>query len=337
MRKRKICAILLLACLCLSGCASEEELQAHLQKKETSFTLWGASGTKILDQLLAENPVEQVYLERVEISEGLLKTDFTVSYSDCTASRDEIDVVQDEQALSEAFKKILTDCKSSGVIVFKERGDNPPDLSELRTRLEKENYLDTMGVDTINYTVGNGDFTKNLTLEYRLSFYDGKSADEIKTARESVRKKTAQLADQLHVDSTLETVRQIHDWLVDHAAYDEKEESVLIDHTPYGVLLEGKGVCDGYTYAAKLLLDAVGIENEVAMGKADGEDHVWNLVRVDGQYYHMDVTWDDPVDKSGKNHKLYDYFLIGSKKMAVDHTWEKPTVTVSDQNFPNFF
>ena len=62
MRKRKICAILMLVCLCLSGCASEENLQAHLQKKETSFTLWGASGTKMLDQLLAEKPVEQVYL-----------------------------------------------------------------------------------------------------------------------------------------------------------------------------------------------------------------------------------------------------------------------------------
>ena len=54
-------------------------------------------------------------------------------------------------------------------------------------------------------------------------------------------------------------------------------------------------VCQGYAETMKLFLDALGIENKLVYGTGGGISHVWNLLCLDGDWYHMDVTWDDPL------------------------------------------
>ncbi len=120
--------------------------------------------------------------------------------------------------------------------------------------------------------------------------------------------------------NSFEKAKAMHDWLVSNVDY------VITDncHTAYGALIEKQAVCDGYSYAYRLLMSALGFDCRVVYGYSEGEAHAWNVVNLDGVWYQMDVTWDDPlingmVVKDGSN-VSYDYFLLNDEKMYADHT-----------------
>lgn len=138
-------------------------------------------------------------------------------------------------------------------------------------------------------------------------------------------------------------VKAIHDYLALNTAYDYDNflnETVPPDsYTAYGSLIEGIAVCDGYTKAAQILLDRLDIENEYVVGYGNGSLHSWNLVKLDSNYYFMDITWDDPVPNI-PNYVRYNYFLVTSDQLRQDHTWEEanwPTATNKKYNYFNDF
>lgn len=104
----------------------------------------------------------------------------------------------------------------------------------------------------------------------------------------------------------------LHDWLTANADYDEP----MTIHTPEGVLLQGKGVCESYALAFSILLHEVDIEDIYVTGYSRGELHAWNLVNVDGEWTYIDPTWDDPVGGGKEGH---DYFGLTSDLIARDH------------------
>ncbi|NBD23636.1 transglutaminase domain-containing protein [Paenibacillus glycinis] len=110
--------------------------------------------------------------------------------------------------------------------------------------------------------------------------------------------------------------RAIHDWIVTHVAYD----TTLQHYTAYDALTTGSSVCQGYSLLAYRMLKLAGFETRIVEGSAGGSSHVWNLVRVDGRWLHMDATWDDPVpDRPGI--ASYAYFLKTDAQMRQDHAW----------------
>lgn len=103
-----------------------------------------------------------------------------------------------------------------------------------------------------------------------------------------------------NLDSNLteaEKVKFVNDYLVTHTKYND--QSNAHPHTPYAILIHGEGVCEGYALAAHLMLEELGIENKYVVGDAGGP-HAWNLVKVDNNWYHLDVTWNDPIPDQGK-------------------------------------
>jgi len=108
----------------------------------------------------------------------------------------------------------------------------------------------------------------------------------------------------------------LHDWLVLNAEYDDSYTYYGAD----GVLLRGTGVCDSYTKAYGLLLNEFGIENRRVVGNVTTSDmgHAWNLVKIDGEWFHVDCTWDDPYESDFKYHA---YFGVTDEMMARDHIW----------------
>ena len=65
------------------------------------------------------------------------------------------------------------------------------------------------------------------------------------------------------------------------------------------VLKEHKGVCQGYALLALKMLRELGIETLYVVGEVNTGPHAWNLVKVDGEWYHLDTTWNDPVPDRG--------------------------------------
>lgn len=108
-----------------------------------------------------------------------------------------------------------------------------------------------------------------------------------------------------------ETVKYVNDFLVESVEYDQTLSQDLV-HSAYGALVNGLAVCDGYSYATKYLLDGLDITCFVGAGEATAsmppEGHMWNYVQLYGNWYGLDVTWNDP---DLGDLISYDYFLLG--------------------------
>ena len=129
--------------------------------------------------------------------------------------------------------------------------------------------------------------------------------------------------------SEKEKARVLHNWIINNAHYDED----IVVHSGKYILTLGYGVCSAYTEVYQQLLTKAGIANATLSGdgipaEPNGNGHIWNLVRINGKWYHVDVTWDDPTTGpkdapaiSGK--ERFSYFLISDAQIAKDHTWAR--------------
>ncbi len=126
----------------------------------------------------------------------------------------------------------------------------------------------------------------------------------------------------------------LHDWLANHVAYsyDRYLSDTLVaeDYNAYGALVLREAVCQGYAEAYHILMSLCGIECYVVSSKS--LNHAWNVVKIDGQYYNLDVTWDDPVyDILGRvNHY---YFLVDNNTMQNRSTQTGGSVHTPSDNF----
>ena len=109
--------------------------------------------------------------------------------------------------------------------------------------------------------------------------------------------------------SDFDKARILHDYLVLTCAYDEENYNAgtipAASYSAYGALVNHVAVCNGYTLAYQKLCQAAGLECQVVRGV----NHAWNVVKIDGQWYHVDTTWDDPVPNR-PNTTRYTYFLL---------------------------
>lgn len=112
-----------------------------------------------------------------------------------------------------------------------------------------------------------------------------------------------------------EKVKIIHDYIIDNTTYDTlKTENIHDDtyksNTAYGVLIQGYGICSGYSDAISIFLNKLNIKNY----KISNDTHIWNLVYLNGVWSHLDATWDDPISKFNENRDTY--FLINYDELV---------------------
>lgn len=119
--------------------------------------------------------------------------------------------------------------------------------------------------------------------------------------------------------SDFEKVKYVNDYIVKNTEY--STESNVSPHSACAVLKEGKGVCQGYALLALKMLQALGVETQYVVGEVYTGGHAWNLVKVDGEWYHLDTTWNDPVPDRG-NVVRYQYFLVNDSTLKLDHSWD---------------
>lgn len=125
----------------------------------------------------------------------------------------------------------------------------------------------------------------------------------------------------------VDKIKAVHDYIVLNTeyAYDEYLNQTLKDEhfSEEGVLWEGKAVCQGYAYTFQLCMELLGIDSIIVEGEdlISKVNHAWNMVAIDGEWYHVDTTWDDPVPDR-KDMIDYKYFLVTDEVLMKDHKWE---------------
>lgn len=237
------------------------------------------------------------------------------------------------QAIVEQMKQL------ENPVQFSIKGTYPEEIDTIMTRAAF--LLDMPG---IGFTSRCWQESQALTVSLIPEYTDGFAArmysqnPELKgklgAATIKLYEKTVSIIDELDLNTAtdVEKALQIRNYLIDHVSYasNESEEQDHHEiHEAKGALLDRIAVCDGYSDAYQLLLAIAGIRSIPVTGKADGGPHAWNLVQLQGEWFHVDVTWDDPVregtekkqDKEQTSYN-YGYFLINDDWIKKDHKWD---------------
>ena len=114
-------------------------------------------------------------------------------------------------------------------------------------------------------------------------------------------------------------IKTIHDYIINTTTYDRESAEKILNgenvynnvHKANGPLLEGSGICGGYSDAMALFLEKFDIENY----KLTSPKHVWNYVYINNNWLHLDLTWDDPVTEPPRDLLLHSFFLINEEEL----------------------
>ena len=134
---------------------------------------------------------------------------------------------------------------------------------------------------------------------------------------EKIENKMDEIINNLNInsyESVIDKIRVFHDYLANNNEYDvnkESNNSIYHSDTAIGPLFEGYSICSGYSDTLSIFLNKLNLDNV----KVATDNHVWNAVKIDNVWYHIDLTWDDPIISDGSNTITHDYFMITTSKL----------------------
>ncbi|MBQ5310791.1 MAG: hypothetical protein ILP19_01950 [Oscillospiraceae bacterium] len=177
--------------------------------------------------------------------------------------------------------------------------------------------------------------------------------EKIKSLQSEIDKKAGEVLALADGKSTYEKVKTFHDYIVLHDTFEMYDKSRISDtcfnFTVYGGLVGGRIQCEGYAKTMQYLCDLSGIESMVISGtNKDGDSHAWNVIKIDGKWYNVDATWDDPIlSKTDPTNLRHRYFAVPDSwihnkshyniNMKVSGTkvkyFDPPACTAEDMNY----
>ncbi|MCM1023365.1 MAG: hypothetical protein NC395_04825 [Prevotella sp.] len=289
MRKIKYAAALMLCVLCASaaGCSDSRSTEYHIY-----------SGGTILDSgVIAPSETGKNNYADFYIPEGM-ETNYYRTYA---LSDDEREIYDDTVKSLGTLKDSVTlpvDSAIYGKI-----------LETIRLEQLSFNHISTWRLD---YSTDMQEFVVN--------FYYRLTADEISSMNIAAERAAKDIVSQLKPDmDDYEKLKYFHDYLVLNCETDPDDEYA---DTIYGALVRKKALCEGYTKAFSYLCNLAGIENVIVTGETYVR-HMWNMVKLNGNWYHVDVTWDKPDDNLHKQYPdviLYQYFMVTDSVIKNNHT-----------------
>lgn len=158
--------------------------------------------------------------------------------------------------------------------------------------------------------------------------------DKIKEHQKAMEARVKKLARSSEANTEIEKQQFIHDFICENVHYDKLKKEY--SHEIIGPLGHGVGVCEGIAKSVKVLCDELGIWCVIALSEKNLEKgikyrHAWNVMRINGTYYHFDATFDNTLSKDGVIR--YDYVNLSDKQIARDHEpmiWKLPACNDSD-------
>ena len=161
--------------------------------------------------------------------------------------------------------------------------------------------------DEIQYSINSDGYVAECYFTY--DYYENAT----ESMREQLDEKIDEILSGITDDMTdADKLKYIHDYIVNNTTYDA---NAMDCDNVYGALIKHKTHCQGYSKSVCCLCDRLGIESTLVTGTAGG-GHMWNMVKVDGKWYNLDVTWDDP-DYGLKSRS--NYFLISDSTISQTH------------------
>ena len=180
------------------------------------------------------------------------------------------------------------------------------------------------------YEYENYDYETGIWLTYTMS------GDKLVTAKKEFNTAVDTISKSVPYGTECEREEYIHNYIINNCDYDEEaaesEEVQGNENDAYGVFVDGKAVCEGYSKAFQILCNKADIDCIQLMGIVDSDNHVWNCVKIGGDWYQIDVTWDDVDDFIYDSHE---YFNLTDSLMYEEHTLSPKYSEIDAESFLN--
>ena len=180
------------------------------------------------------------------------------------------------------------------------------------------------------YEYENFDYETGIWLTYTMS------GDKLVTAKKKFNTAVDTISQSVPYGTECEREEYIHNYIINNCDYDEEaaENDDVQDNEndAYGVFVDGKAVCEGYSKAFQILCNKADIDCIQLMGIVDSDNHVWNCVKIGGDWYQIDVTWDDVDDFIYDSHE---YFNLTDSLMYEEHTLSPKYSEIDAESFLN--
>ena len=309
-----------------------EQIREAILAKQTEIKIDIAAGADLLKEVIAEKPELSIGIKRYSVS-----TSYSLSahLSIIKLEYDSVDIppqrrceAQNDDDVSKILHLAMETYMPDLLIVAK---SDLPIFDEIGSFFR---YYDGFYSNLVSYDSYSSSFKEFgvsqavITLKYRV----GRVLLNIMEKR--VDKEIEQLAKKLFCSGMSDCVKAYiaHNYIASTVSYhlNRNASGLELSHqqSAYGALIDHKCVCQGYAESYKRLLDAAGVFCDVVCGKIKGslEYHAWNMIRLDGKNYHVDVTW----DSRGGGIVSDEYFCLSDKEMQPKRLWSRRKNSICD-------
>ena len=251
-----------------------------------------------------------------------LVTDENCSWEEILAARDQVGTVstfaaEDDRDTVAAVQELLARCEEA----VKGRSSKA-DISDLNLDKTQVKAL----LNDLCSQVSEGYALQKVSLSYHASTEVATSINFTYCSDEDIvimKQRLVQLtaAADACCESDLEKAVYVHDWLVQNLAYDTEhvEDGLIDDHNARNALVDGPTVCEGYAKVYALALNRLDIP--AVLVTSSTLNHSWNMVELDGQWYQVDCTWDDPTTANSDllGRCLHENMLVTTDSLKSNH------------------
>lgn len=333
----------------LAGCGKKQSTETNMTSKEIAQAIIdGQSELSKLDQITSKDQEFASYISNDYQIRTEQIEDGTVCYAD-GANANEIAVfVLKEKEDSETVQKALEEYIQNRAGVFEgyapqqaamvkdgmvvENGKYVALLICQDTSAAKEAFLGCFGENKKNSSKKTENaYDKKAVLKAWKSGDDSDLSDmNLKILKAAKKVIQQEIKENM---SDYEKELAIHDWITKESTFDSSvfnrssaDEIEEGSDIPYGVLIDKKAMCHGYSSTFQLFMDMLDIKCITVFGKpgSNGMEHSWNMVRLDGEWYCVDTAWDDPIGGSSE----HTYFNVTSQDLRDSgiHNWDESQV-----------
>ncbi len=276
---------------------------------------------------------------------GKIEREFTkpkeIPFQEVVLSEDEVEQKFYYQQLNEeerlVYKEILEGIRGNTEEIYIHASD-----AERANKIFQDilkDHPDIFWCDgTISATTYGG--SESYTVLKPTYIYDEASKETMKAEIEGA---AAQCLSGIAADDTeYNKILYVYEYIVDTVDYDLEAPD---NQNIYSVFVHQRSVCAGYSKAAQYLLERLGVFCTYVTGTTGGgQNHAWNLVMCEGDYYYLDVTWGDPVFQAAEGEEVrdfenisYDYMCCDDAELFKNHTPDEgtalPACTKMNRNY----
>ena len=246
--------------------------------------------------------------------------------------RSALETLSNATALLYAYDAIAAGVEAAQDVIYVYNGTDPITQDELAMVYDayRRDYAHHLWIGN-TYSMGYTSVSVvNVSMPYLMS------GEALTAARQAFDTAAAQMLQCINDEmSDFEKELALHDALAAKITYTSSANA----HNAYGALVEGQAVCEGYAEALQYLLQCAGVQSFIAIGDSVNQEtgqfvgHAWNYVRIDGDYYHVDLTWND------QDQRLYHaYFNQTDSVITQDHildttVYPLPVCTATAANY----